>query len=104
MNKIQDFTKGWLVGDFSPSIYNTKEIEVGIKEYKKGDVEKNHVHKIATEYTIVISGKVEMLGNVYEAGDIVKIEPNIPNIFKCEEDCKLLVIKTPSVIGDKYEI
>lgn len=101
---IKDFTKGWLIGDFEPSLYKTKDVEVGIKIYKAGDKEKAHFHKIATEYTIIISGIVRMLNKLHAQGDIVVIPPNISNEFECIKDAILLVIKTPSVVGDKYEI
>lgn len=97
------FTKGWLVGDFKPSLFESKDIEVGIKRYKRGDKDSNHYHKETTEYTVVISGVVLMLGKVWEQDDIICILPNINNEFECIEDACLLVIKTPSIIGDKYE-
>lgn len=100
---LQNFTKGWLVGDFVPSLFNTKDIEVAIKKYKSGDKETKHYHKIATEYTIVLTGKVKMIDKIFNADDIVTIYPNVENQFECLEDCILLVIKTPSVVGDKYE-
>lgn len=100
---LQNFTKGWLVGDFVPSLFNTKDIEVAIKKYKNGDKEIKHYHKIATEYTIVLTGKVKMIDKIFNADDIVTIYPNVENQFECLEDCILLVIKTPSVVGDKYE-
>ena len=35
--KFENFIRGWLIGNFEPSILKTKEIEVGIKHYKKSD-------------------------------------------------------------------
>lgn len=101
---INEFTKGWIVGDFYPSIINTKEIEVGLKKYKKGDKEEKHCHKLVTEYTIIINGKVRMKDKIFKSDDIVIIEPNIANEFECIEDAVLLVIKTPSIPSDKYII
>lgn len=101
---LEDFTKGWLVGDFDPSLIKTKEIEISIKKYKAGDKEKNHYHKLATEYTIVISGKIKMMGKIYNTNDIITVNQNVENQFECLENCVLLVIKTPSIIGDKYEL
>jgi quercetin dioxygenase-like cupin family protein len=101
---IKNFTKGWLVGDFSPCLFNNKDVEIGIKYYKAGDTDKNHYHKIATEYTIIISGEVKMQNKVFTSGDIITIEPNIENIFDCLKDACILVIKTPSLINDKYFI
>lgn len=100
---LQNFTKGWVVGDFVPSLFKTKDVEVAIKKYKSGDKETKHYHKIATEYTIVLTGKVKMIDKIFSADDIVTIYPNVENQFECLEDCILLVIKTPSVVGDKYE-
>lgn len=103
MYNLKDYVKGWLVGDFEPSLFRSKDIEVGVKEYTAGTVEASHHHKIATEYTIVLSGIVNMLGQEFGEGDIVVIEPGVSNTFISVTDSTLLVIKTPSVMGDKYE-
>ena len=100
---LQNFTKGWLIGDFNPSLLKIKDVEVAIKKYKSGDKETKHYHKIATEYTIVLTGKVKLINKIFNPDDIIVIYPNTENEFECLEDCILLVIKTPSVVGDKYE-
>lgn len=101
-NNISFFTKGWLVGDFTPAIINSKDIEVGVKEYKAGTVEENHVHKITSEYTVVLFGVISMLGEEYQKGDIVFVPANTPNQFVSITDSMVLVIKTPSIPNDKY--
>ena len=100
--KIENYIKGWLVGDFEPSLIKNKDIEIAIKFYKKNDIELNHCHKIATEYTVVISGVVKMMNVIFRLGEIVIVTPNIYNQFECIEDACILVIKTPSIVGDKY--
>ena len=55
----KEFIKGWLVGDFSPSLFKSKDIEVGLKYYNSGFKEKAHYHKISTEYTLVVKGKAK---------------------------------------------
>lgn len=102
--KLNSFTKGWLVGDFEPAILRSKDVEVGIKEYLSGTVESNHVHRIITEYTVILSGSAKLLGNEYSKGDIVTIPPGTSNKFEALTDCMLLVIKTPSCPTDKYEL
>ena len=99
---VNEYTKGWLVGNFEPSLINSKDIEVGLKYYKKGDKESSHVHKIITEYTIVVSGKIKMNDEVYIEKDIVTILPNVPTNFESLEDSITLVIKSPSIPSDKY--
>lgn len=101
MFNVNDYTKGWLVGDFDPALIKSKDIEVGIKEYKKGDVESLHAHNIVTEYTIVLTGKVKMINQIFEKGQIVKIHPKIGTSFEALEDSITLVIKTPSIPSDK---
>lgn len=102
MLNLTEYTKGWLVGDFDPAIIKSKDIEVGVKEYRKGDFETSHVHNIITEYTIVLTGKVKMLDQVFDKGQIIKIEPGIYTSFEAIEDCITLVIKTPSIPSDKH--
>lgn len=101
LNLISEYTKGWLVGDFNPALIKSKDIEVGVKEYRKGDFESSHVHNIVIEYTIVLSGKVRMLDQIFDKGQIVKIDPGIYTSFEAIEDCITLVIKTPSIPSDK---
>mgnify|MGYP002625007938 CR=1 FL=1 len=104
MSNLKDYTKGWLVGDFEPSLFKSETCEVGIKEYKAGTVETLHVHHIVTEYTVVLSGTIIMLEKQFSKGDIIKIAPGVPNQFHSVTDSMLLVIKTPSVPTDKQEL
>ena len=64
-HNLNDFIKGWFIGDFKPTLLKTTDFEVGIKRYKVGDSESTHYHKIATEYTIIVEGEVEMNGTKY---------------------------------------
>ena len=100
--KLEDFKLGWLVGNFSPSIFRTSEVEFGIKYYKKNTSEPNHVHKLCDEYTIIISGKAVVNDNTYNKGDIIHIKKNQPAQFTTLEDTITAVIKTPSIVNDKH--
>jgi hypothetical protein len=100
---LNDYIKGWLIGDFEPSLIKTKDLEVGIKRYKTGDKDKNHYHKLTTEYTVVLRGVVKMLDKIWKENDIIIVKPNTENKFECIEDACVLVIKTPSLTGDKYD-
>lgn len=101
-HQLKDFTRGWIIGDFDPSIMRTKDFELMIRHYKTGDTEQKHVHKIADEITVIVSGTFKMNGEILTAGDIVHLAPGEPADFECIEDGATTVIKTPSVIGDKY--
>ena len=101
--KLSDMTKGWFIGNFSPTLLKTNDCEVAVKSYKKGDYEEAHYHKIATEYTVIISGRVRMNGVEYQAGDIVVMEPSESTDFECLEDNTVnVVVKIPGANSDKY--
>tara|TARA_A100001201_G_C4003593_1_gene175304 strand:+ start:15 stop:332 length:318 start_codon:yes stop_codon:yes gene_type:complete len=99
---LKDMIGGWFIGNFSPSVWNTESFEVAVKEYKAGDKEQKHLHKIAIEFTVIVRGKVKMNSIEYSEGDIVQIDPGDPTDFEAIEDTITVVVKQPSVKGDKY--
>jgi quercetin dioxygenase-like cupin family protein len=99
--KIEEFTKGWVLGDFEPTIYRTNQIEVGMKSFLPKETEPSHFQNIATEITIVASGTIEINGTVFTEGDIIIIEPGEAASFKSLSTSKLLCIKYPSIPSDK---
>lgn len=96
--------KGWFVGDFSPVALRSEACEVAIKRYSAGDHEPAHLHKIATEITAIISGRVQMLGREWGDGDILTIEPGEATDFLALTDVVTVVVKTPSAPDDKFVI
>jgi quercetin dioxygenase-like cupin family protein len=104
LHKLKDMFRGWLVGNFEPSLYKTDDVEVAVKNYKAGDKEEKHYHKIATEITIISDGRVRMNGTIYGTGDIITIEPGEATDFEVLEDTVTTVVKLPCVKDDKYII
>ncbi len=102
IQRLENFTKGWVVGDFDPSIIKTKDFEFMVRYYKTGDTEAKHVHKIAEEITVIVSGKFRMNDKIVTAGDAVHLMPGEATDFECIEDGSNAVVKIPSVLGDKY--
>ena len=101
--KLTDMTKGWFVGNFEPTLLKTNDVEVAVKTYCKGEREARHFHKIATEITVIVHGKVRMNGVEYSQGDIIIIEPNDATDFEAlEEGTQNVVVKLPGANGDKY--
>jgi quercetin dioxygenase-like cupin family protein len=101
---LKDFTRGWLIGDFEPSILRTTDFEFMVRSYKVGEHEAKHVHQIADEISVVVHGTFKMNGETLTAGDVIHLSPGDPADFECIEDGATAVIKTPSVQGDKYPI
>lgn len=99
---LDDMVGGWFVGSFDPSALRTDAAEVAVKSYVAGTIEQKHYHKIASEVTLIVSGEVRMNDNHHAAGDIVLIEPGETTDFEALTDVTTVVVKLPSVTGDKY--
>ena len=92
------------MGNFDPSVYKTADFEVGYKLHKKGEAWPVHYHKKSTEITFLIRGRMTIQGRELTNGDVFVILPNEIADPVFHEDCEVVVIKTPSVINDKYEV
>jgi hypothetical protein len=104
VDKLSNMKGGWFIGDFEPSVARRRDFEVGYKLHRKGEVWPKHIHKIATETTVLLRGKMRIMGQILESGDIFIIYPNEIADPEFLEDCEVIIIKFPSVIGDKYEV
>lgn len=93
---------GWFVGGFAPSALPTTQCEVAVKSYKAGDYEKKHYHKVATEVTLVLEGRVRMMGKEWGAGDIIVLAPGEATDFEALTDARNVVVKVPGALNDKY--
>lgn len=102
--RIEDMKKGWFVGNFTPVAFRSKDFEIGYVQHGRGEKWPVHYHKIATEINFLVKGKMTIQGKELKTGDIFVIYPSeVANpIFL--EDCEVVVIKTPSVPGDRYEV
>ena len=101
MSEMKD---GWFVGDFIPSAYKTSYFEVCYKKHKKNEKWDTHYHKKSIEINYLISGEMIINETKLTAGDIFLIEPYFISTPTFLEDCTLIIIKTPSIIGDKFVI
>src|ERR1035437_10392500 len=100
--KLNEMTKGWFIGNFSPTLFVTGSVEVAVKEYPAGASEEWHYHKIATEFTVIVSGEVEMNGKRYGKGDIIVIPPSEGTDFRTLTPVVTTVVKIPGVTNYKY--
>lgn len=96
--------KGWFVGNFKPTAYKTDACEVAVKKYSKGDYEETHFHKVATEITLVLTGKIKMKNKEWSAGDIIVLSPGEPTDFQALSDATNIVVKVPGASDDKYVV
>ena len=99
--KLSDFTNGWFLGNFEPSLFKSPDFEICVKNFKKGEVEAAHFQRIATEVTVVLSGSVRMGEHVLQVDDILTIYKDEICDFEALTDCKVLGVKFPSLPDDK---
>ena len=104
VEKLNDMVNGWFVGNFFPTIYRTNDCEVAVKNYNKGDYENKHYHRIATEITVIVKGRVRMFDQEFSEGDIIVVDPGEATDFEVLEDCMNVVVKIPGANNDKYEM
>ena len=100
--RLEDMVKGWFVGAFSPSVFDTHACEVAVKYYNEGDKESEHYHKVATEITLILSGRVFMADKEWGPGDIVVLEPGEKTDFFAITNAVNVVVKIPGASNDKY--
>ncbi len=99
---LHDFYRGWFIGDFLPSIYKTKDFEVALITHHQDEDWPEHTHMLATEYNLLVEGKMTINGTLIKQNQIFVILPGEYSKAEFLTDCKILCIKTPSVKGDKY--
>lgn len=102
INNLDKMIRGWFVGNFEPTMKKTNDCEIAIKKYKAGSYEEKHFHKIATEITVIIKGKVKMFDQIFEEGTIIEVEPEDITDFTALTDTETVVVKIPGVNNDKY--
>lgn len=102
--KLKDFKGGWFIGDFEPSLLKTTEVEVSIKVHPKGEQWPTHYHKKATEYNVIISGKMYLQDTYLKEGDVFILKPFEIADPEFIEDTKIVCVKVPGAKNDKFEL
>ena len=100
--RLDAMVKGWFVGRFTPTLFDSPDVEVAVKRYGTGDAEKSHYHRVATEITVIVSGRVRMFDREWAPDDVIVVEPGDATAFVALEDTVTVVVKLPCVAGDKY--
>src|ERR1051325_1172931 len=103
VDKLSRMVRGWFVGDFEPSILRTRDVEVAVKTMRQGEGEARHFHKIATEITVVISGRARMNDVILVEGGIPFLQPGERCDFEALTDLTLVVVTHPGAPADKFD-
>ena len=100
---IKDFNRGWIVGNFLPSLVRVKDVEVAIMHRNKEFAPDGHYHTSSTEYNFIVVGRAISDGKLLGPGDCFVYEQNDPCEVQFLEDTIIVVVRTPS-INDKVEV
>jgi len=98
---IDHYIRGWLIGNFEPSIINTTEFEIGVLNHKKDEKWAFHYHEKTREINILLEGEM-IINNIPLHKDTIFIFES--NMISCPlflTDCIVLCIKLPSLPNDK---
>ena len=102
VSSLKDFTNGWFVGDFNPSIFKNPFFEVAHHKHTKGQETFPHYHKVTNELNYIVSGELMVSGQKLKGGDMWIYEPNEVSDVEFLDDTELIVIRWPSIPTDKY--
>jgi len=101
---IYNYLRGWIIGDFLPSIKKINNFEVGLLSHQKNELWDFHYHKQSIEINILIEGIININNNIIKKNQIFIFDKNIISCPLFLENCKLICIKIPSVPNDKHII
>lgn len=100
--KSKDFIRGWIIGDFTPSIIKTKNFEVCYRTEVPSKIQP-HYHKKGEEITIVLRGESIINNESMISGDIFVLYPNEIVQGEIIKETEIIVIRPYSDTKDKYD-
>jgi len=101
---IDEYVRGWLIGDFEPSIKRTTDYEIGVLTHKQGEKWPFHYHKESREINILLSGEMIINNQSIKRNTLFIFEKGMISCPLFLTDCIVLCIKVPSLPGDKWII
>ena len=110
VNHIDNFTNGWFIGDFEPSLFKNPFFEVAHQHHSKGKIGDEHFHKLTTEVTYIVKGSMVIKDKesgkdqTLSSGHMFTFFPNEISDVVFLEDSDLIVVRWPSIPSDKYMV
>lgn len=100
--KLENFTNGWFIGDFDPSLLKNTGVELAVMNKKKGrGINDFHYHQHCTEINVLIKGKMSINDLIINENEIFVFDPNVPSVYEYLEDCTFVVFKNKPSNNDK---
>ncbi len=70
IRNIDEFVKGWFIGDFEPAALKTNKFEVALQTHVAGEDHDVHYHRESREYNLLISGSMMINKITFHPGDL----------------------------------
>jgi len=102
--KLEDMFRGWFVGNFEPSVFKHSGVEIGYLLHKKGEKWQTHYHNNLVEVNLLVEGKMILNDIEINKNEIFVIDKKVLACPIFLEDCRIMCIKIPSMVGDKIII
>lgn len=101
VDNIYNYTRGWFIGNFEPSILKNSGVELGYLSFKKGEQIDYHYHEHCKEINLLVKGKMIVNNKVINEGDIFIFDEMVPTFPIYLEDTSLVVLKNTYSNKDK---
>jgi hypothetical protein len=98
---LDNFKRGWFVGNFSPAILRTEGFEVAVIRHPANDLTTPHFHTASEEINLVVQGSLVVNGRVLKENDIFVYQRNEVSDVHFKTDSTLVVVRVPSSPDDK---
>ncbi len=101
---LNEMFRGWFIGNFEPSVFKSSCIEVGYLFHKKGEIWNVHYHNNLIEVNLLVKGKMILNNMEINENEIFVINQKEIACPIFLEDCNIVCIKIPNIVGDKINI
>jgi quercetin dioxygenase-like cupin family protein len=102
--RLKKAKKGWFIGDYPDAAFRAIAFEAALKIEKAGERVARHLHRIATEITLVVQGRVRFNHRKFKKGDIIILPPGEAADYEVLKDAITVIVKVPCVKNDKYYV
>lgn len=100
--KLENFTRGWIIGDFEPSLLKNSGVELAVMHKNKGvGVCDFHYHENCIEINVLIKGQMKVNNKIIKENEVFVFNPFVPAICEFLEDCTFVAFKNKSSNKDK---
>lgn len=95
---------GYFIGNFEDSLYRSGNIEVANRFILKGAIDEGYYRKKDTEIINIITGKLEINGREYKAGDSYRWDPGERIGFYALKNSIFTMVKYPGTPNDNQKV